>query len=59
MDMRKLILLSAVMGPLLLGVLAAADPRPRRGLARLVASVAVLELVYGLLLYYVWLRLSD
>jgi hypothetical protein len=57
--MRKLILLSAVMGPLVLGVLAAADSRPRRGLARLVASVAAFEFVYGLLLYYVWLRLSD
>jgi hypothetical protein len=57
--MRKLILLSAVMGPLLLGVLAAADSRPRRGLARLVVSVAAFEFVYGLLLYYVWLRLSD
>lgn len=57
--MRRLILLSAVLGPLLLGILAAADPRPRRGLKRLVVSVAALEFVYGLLLYYVWLRLSD
>ena len=57
--MRKLILLSVALVPALLGVLAAVDPRPRRGLLGLVVSVAAFELVYGLALYYVWLGLSD
>lgn len=57
--MRKLILLSAALVPVALGVLAAVDPKPRRGLLGLVVSVAAFELVHGLLLYYVWLRLSD
>ena len=57
--MRKLILLSGALVPILLGILAAASPRPRRGLIGLVVSVAAFELFYGLLLYYVWLRLSD
>ena len=57
--MRKLILLSGALVPILLGVVAAADPRPRRGLLGLVVSVAAFELFYALLLYYVWLGLSD
>jgi hypothetical protein len=57
--MRKAILLSAIMGPILLGLVAAADRKPRRGLTWLVASVALFELGNGLVLYYVWLRLSD
>lgn len=57
--MRKVILLSAVLVPVLLGLIAALDPKPRRGLQFLVASVAAFEIFYGLLLYYVWLRLSD
>jgi hypothetical protein len=57
--MRKLILLSGALIPILLGILAATSPRPRRGLLGLVVSVAAFELFYCLLLYYVWLRLSD
>jgi hypothetical protein len=57
--MRKAILLSAVIGPILLGLIAATDRRPKRGLARLAASVALFEFAHGLVLYYVWLRLSD
>jgi len=57
--MRKAILLSAVIGPILLGLIASADRKPRRGLVWLAASVAVFELAHGLVLYYVWLRLSD
>ena len=57
--MRKAILLSAVIGPILLGLIASADRKPRRGLVWLAASVAVFEFAHGLVLYYVWLRLSD
>jgi hypothetical protein len=54
---RKTILVSAVITPVLLGVLTASDPSPRRGLFTMVALVAAFELLYALLLYYVWLRL--
>jgi hypothetical protein len=57
--MRKLILLSAALVPAFLGIIAAIDRRPRRGLVALIASVTAFELVYGLTLYYVWLALSD
>jgi hypothetical protein len=54
-----MILLSGVLVPLLLGLIAARDPRPRRGLAGLLVSFVVFELGYAFLIYYVWLRLSD
>ena len=57
--MRKTILLSGVLVPVLLGLIAARDPRPRRGLSWLLVSFAVFELAYSFLMYYVWLRLSD
>jgi hypothetical protein len=54
---RKTVLLAAVLAPVLLGMWAALDSRPRRALLRLIPMVAVFELVYGLALYYIWLRL--
>jgi len=54
---RKTVILSAALTPVLLGVLAANDPRPRRGLITVLLAVAFFDLVYAFLLYYVWLRL--
>jgi hypothetical protein len=54
---RKTILVSAVLAPVLLGMWAALDSRPRRALLRLIPLVVVFELVYGFVLYYIWLRL--
>ena len=54
---RKTILLSAVLAPVLFGMWAALDPRPKRALFRLVPWVAAFELVYALVLYFIWLRL--
>ena len=54
---RKTILLSAALAPVLLGMWAALDSRPRRALLRLVPLVAAFELVYALVLYFIWLRL--
>ena len=54
---RKTILLSAVLAPVLLGMWAALDSRPQRALFRLVSLVAAFELVYAVVLYFVWLRL--
>ena len=56
--MRKIILLSGVLIPVLLGLIAARDRSPRRGLASLFVSFVLFELGYTFLLYYVWLRLS-
>jgi hypothetical protein len=55
--MRKLILLSIVLVPLWLALRAAADPRPQRGLKRLLLRVALLDALYVVLLYYVYLKL--
>jgi hypothetical protein len=57
--MRKLVVLSAALAPMVLGLVAALDRRPYRGLAWLVISVAVVELMICLHLYYVWLAMSD
>jgi hypothetical protein len=56
---RKIILLSGVLVPALLGLVAARDPRPKRGVVWLFLSFAAFEFGYALLLYYVWLHLSD
>lgn len=57
--MRKAILISVALVPVFLGLLAASDAKPKRGLMSLMVGVAAFELVYAFLLYYVWLRLSD
>jgi hypothetical protein len=54
---RRLILVSVVLSPLLLGLVASTDPRPTRGLRALVALTLAFELVFGAVLYFVWLRL--
>jgi uncharacterized membrane protein HdeD (DUF308 family) len=57
--MRRIILLSAALLPVLLGLIASLDRRPRRGLLGLVVLYAVFTLFYGVLLHYAWLRLAD
>jgi hypothetical protein len=57
--MRRAILMSAALAPVLLALLASLDARPRRGLLGLVGLFASFALCYGTLLYFVWLRLSD
>ena len=54
---RQVILLSAVLAPVLLGMWAALGSRPRRALLGLIPLVAAFELLYAFVLYYVWLRL--
>lgn len=54
---RKTILLSAALTPALLGIWAAADRNPHRALRMLVPLVAVFVMAYGIVLYYIWLRL--
>ena len=54
---RKVILISAVLAPVLLGMWAGLESRPRRALILLVGLVAAFEFVYAVVLYYVWLRL--
>jgi hypothetical protein len=54
---RRLIVLSLVLTPVLVGLVASYDPRPRRGLALAVAAVVGFELFFGVIMYYVWLRL--
>lgn len=54
---RKMILVAGALTPVLLGMVAALHPRPRRGFRLLLALVGGFALVYALVLYYVWLRL--
>lgn len=58
-DLRRAILLSVAWLPLLVALWAAADPRPRRGLRRLLAGLLLFEIGYGLFLFYIFLRLPD
>lgn len=55
--MQKAILLAIVLVPIWLGLLAASDRKPRRGLRRLVSAVVLLDVLFVLTLYYVYFRL--
>ncbi len=55
--LSKALLLSVVYVPILLGMLAAGNPRPRRALRRLVLAFFAFDLVYAAFLYYVYLRI--
>ena len=54
---RRFIVLCVVLTPVLLGIVAAHDSRPRRALWSLVAAVVAFELAFGIVMYWVWLRL--
>ncbi|MCG6928005.1 MAG: hypothetical protein LJF30_22200 [Acidobacteria bacterium] len=47
----KLFFVSVVLVPVLLGILAASDPRPRRGLAWLLASFGLFTVVYAAIVH--------
>ena len=54
--MFKLLLISIVVAPVLLGMRAAASRSRRRGLLMLVASVLVYDVLWVLMLYYLRIR---
>ncbi len=56
-ELGKVLLLSVVFVPVLLGMLAARSPRPRRGLRRLIAAFLGFDVAYAAFLYYVYLRI--
>jgi hypothetical protein len=53
---RRQVVLSVVLTPVLLGIVAAQDPRPARALRVLVAALLAFELAFGFVMYYLWLR---
>jgi hypothetical protein len=55
--MGKIILLSVALVPVWLGLQAASNPRPRRGLRWLLVSVVLFDALYVFTLYYVYLKL--
>lgn len=55
--MRKVVLISVVLVPVLLGLYAGMSRSGRRGLVRLVTLVLLFDTLYALTLYYVYLRL--
>lgn len=55
--MAKAILLSVVVVPVLLGLRAASDRRPRRGLVRLLTLVLLFDVLYAAALYYLYLKI--
>jgi hypothetical protein len=52
--MKQLFLVSVVLVPVLLGMWAASDRRPRRGLARALASFGLFTLVYAAVIYFLY-----
>jgi len=56
--MKRALLLLFVVVPVLIGMRAAAGRGPRRSLGRLLAALAVADVVYALFLYYLFFRLG-
>lgn len=50
--MKQLFLVSVALVPVLLGIWAATDRSPRRGLARVLVSFALFTLAYATVLYF-------
>lgn len=57
--MRHAFILVGLLVPILLGLVAARDPKPRRGFLWLWLSVVVADTAYAVLLSRIWFRLSD
>jgi hypothetical protein len=56
---RKAIIIAVVLVPVLLGLVASLDGRPKRGLFALLASVILFQVGQAAVLYLLWLRMSD